>query len=94
MGDPPLPLPVRQVLQSATVAFARYLPRYYSGKITFFKSGASLVWPENPARVWRKQAKQFELRVVPGDHRALVREQVSALAAELSSCLLEDHVEA
>jgi acetoacetyl-CoA synthetase len=87
VNDPALPLPVRQVFQSATVAWGRYRPRYYSGKITFFKSATSLVWPENPARVWRNLSEEFELRIVPGDHRALVREQVGALAAELSSCL-------
>lgn len=94
ISDLSLPLPVRQVFESAMVAWHRYRPRYYSGKITFFKSATSLVWPENPARVWRNLSKEFELHIVPGDHRALVRDQVDALAAELSLRLREAHGQA
>ncbi|HUB64895.1 MAG TPA: alpha/beta fold hydrolase [Methylocella sp.] len=87
MNDPSLPLPVRQVFQSAIMAWGRYRPQYYPGKITFLRASASLVYPENPARVWRHLAGEFELHTVPGDHRALVREHAGALAGALSSCL-------
>jgi acetoacetyl-CoA synthetase len=89
MSDPSLPLPVRQVFQSSMMAWGRYRPRYYSGKITYLKSAASFPWPENPARVWHNRSKEFELHVVPGDHRTIVREHVDALAAKLSTCLLQ-----
>lgn len=92
--EPSLPLPVREVFQSAALAWRAYRPRYYSGKITFFKAAAFLVYPENPVRVWRDLADEFELHVVPGDHRALVREQAEALAGALGTCLRRAHDQA
>lgn len=83
----PLPLPVRQVFQSALRAWRCYEPRYYPGKITFLRAERFLIYPENPGRLWRHLAEEFELHIVPGDHRGLVRDHVGSLAQALSVSL-------
>ncbi|WOJ90923.1 alpha/beta fold hydrolase [Methylocapsa polymorpha] len=92
VSGPSLLLPVKRVSQAHWAARARYRPRYYDGTITFFRAKTFyFMVPENPARIWRKLSREFELHLVPGDHWELMLRHVGDLAAELSPCLLKAH---
>jgi thioesterase domain-containing protein/acyl carrier protein len=79
----------RRSLESATLAWARYRPRFYGGKIEFVRSEAATYFPANPAAVWGKVAAEFEFETVPGDHVGMVTTHVDSLASTLSRRLKE-----
>jgi len=79
---------LRRVYDATFAALLRYRPRFYPGKIVFFKPATSL-FPIDPRRVWRRLAGEFELHTLPGDHDSIVRDDVGALAAALSRSLRE-----
>jgi thioesterase domain-containing protein len=76
-------------LESANLAWSRYRPRFYGGKIEFIRAEAVTYFPANPAAIWGKLASQFECETVPGDHVGMVTTHVDSLAAELSRRLKE-----
>jgi len=76
-----------QVQQSAYVAYGRYRPRFYRGKISFVKAQSNSYFPDDPKAVWGKLADQFELVTVHGDHMDMVTAEFEALAAALAGYL-------
>jgi thioesterase domain-containing protein len=80
---------VRRSLESANLAWARYQPQFYAGKIEFIRAETVTYFPANPAAVWGKQVSQFECETVPGDHVGMVTAHVDSLAAVLSRRLKE-----
>jgi len=76
-----------QVQKSAYVAYGRYRPRFYRGKISFVKAQSNSYFPDDPRAVWGKLADQFELETVPGDHLDMVMAEFEDLAAVLTGYL-------
>jgi thioesterase domain-containing protein len=78
----------RQRIHSAeSVAWRRYRPRFYPGKIYFLKAAIPTYYPRNPRAVWAPLAKQFELHAIPGRHNDLVTTQQELTAHLLSQQL-------
>ena len=77
----------QQQLDSRNIAWVRYSPRRYQGKIIFFKAEVATHFPADPVRVWRKFVQDFEVYTVPGDHVGIIATHCGTLAAELSQCL-------
>lgn len=76
-----------RVQQSAYVAYGRYRPRFYRGKISFVKAQSNSYFPDDPKAVWGKLADEFELETVPGDHLDMVTAEFEDLAAVLTRYL-------
>jgi len=77
-----------RVYNATSDALLAYRPRRYSGKILFLKARRSL-FPLNPRDIWRRLSQEYEMRIVPGNHDSMMREDVDSLAAELSRCLAQ-----
>jgi acetoacetyl-CoA synthetase len=75
---------IQHVHDRAFVAFRRYRPRFYRGKIKFVKAEVNFYFPDDPAAVWGKLADELEVETVPGDHLELVRDGFENLAAALT----------
>jgi thioesterase domain-containing protein/acyl carrier protein len=87
--NPDLPAPLLRVREAGSVALARYVPRYYSGKIIFLKaSQPDPEFPDDPERIWNGLAKDMEISVVPGRHRTMVTDHAAALAKCLTAQVL------
>ncbi|MGP0020336.1 MAG: thioesterase domain-containing protein [Candidatus Sulfotelmatobacter sp.] len=76
-----------RVRDSAYVAYGRYRPRFYRGKISFVKAQSNSYFPDNPAAIWGKMADEFEVTTVPGDHLDMVTSGFENLAAALTDYL-------
>ena len=87
---PPLEIPanakavMRRVQEAGYVALERYRPRFYDGKIHFVRAQVVSIFPEDPASVWSRFAREFELESVPGDHFGMLSTHVQALGAMLN----------
>lgn len=85
-----LPLTLKQVRKALHLASASYVPRPYSGKITFFRSAErSIRDSDGPQAGWGKlTAGELEIVDVPGDHNNILDEpQVGVLAQRLKARL-------
>ena len=80
---------MQHVYESAYVALKRYRPRFYDGKIRFVRAGITTHFPDDPAAVWAKFARKFEVETVPGDHLGIVTTHFEYLASVLSRFLGE-----
>jgi thioesterase domain-containing protein len=87
--NPDLPAPLLRVREAGGMALARYVPRYYPGKIIFLKaSHPDPEIPDDPARIWGPLAQDMDLRTVPGRHRTMVSDHAGALAECLTARIL------
>jgi thioesterase domain-containing protein/acyl carrier protein len=87
--NPDLPAPLLRVREAGGMALARYVPRYYPGKIIFLKaSHPDPEFPDDPARIWGPLAQDMDLRTVPGRHRTMVSDHAGALAECLTARIL------
>ena len=75
---------LRRVNQKAYLAYSRYLPKFYPGKIRFVTTEVKSFFPTNPVRVWGKLVSELEVEVIPGDHLNIVTTEFRALAAVLT----------
>jgi acetoacetyl-CoA synthetase len=73
-----------RVKERAYVAFGRYRPRFYRGKIMFVKSASDSYFPADPVAVWSDLSTEFESKTVPGGHMDMVRRDFQDLAAVLT----------
>ncbi len=80
---------VERVQECCNVAWIRYRPHFYPGKITFLRAGTNIAFPKDATRIWRGLAKEFEVISVPGHHVELVTQNVQPLADRLSLCIEE-----
>jgi len=48
-----------RVRDSAYVAYGRYRPQFYRGKISFVRAQSNSYFPDNPAAIWGKLADEF-----------------------------------
>ena len=68
-------------------ALRRYQPKYYPGTINFVRAAIPTDYPANPAAVWSKLVRQFQLQTVPGDHLGMMTLQFESLASAISRSL-------
>ncbi|HVB59226.1 MAG TPA: alpha/beta fold hydrolase [Candidatus Acidoferrales bacterium] len=82
----PVPVPLNRVRARARLsdflAWTRYRPRFYDGKITFVRAESSH-YPD-PAATWSHLASSFEIETVPGDHRGILSANSTSLALILT----------
>jgi thioesterase domain-containing protein len=81
--------PLRQSMSdSDKLAWSRYQPRVYTGRVRYVRAGQSTYFPKNAAAVWRRSMNHLEVETVPGHHLGIIR-QPEKLAAVLSRYLKE-----
>jgi thioesterase domain-containing protein len=74
----------QRIRASEYLAWKRYRPRFYDGKITFVQARIASHFPDDPAAVWRHLAREFELETVPADHVGILTTHAESLASILS----------
>jgi acetoacetyl-CoA synthetase len=80
---------ILRVEASDLVALARYRPRFYPGKIRFVTPEDNPYYPNDPTRLWKGLAAEFEVETVPGSHEGMVSTDFESLAAVLTRYLKE-----
>jgi acetoacetyl-CoA synthetase len=76
---------LERVRDGEGLAWMRYRPRFYPGKIIFVKAAkSSSLFPHDPGAVWAKLAEKVEIDTVPGDHFGMVTTHHKDLASVLS----------
>lgn len=80
---------MQHVRDSAYLAWTRYRPRYYRGKIAFVRAAVSSEFPCDPAAVWGGLVDEFQVETVPGDHSGILTTHFKSLASTLSRYLRE-----
>jgi acetoacetyl-CoA synthetase len=68
----------------AYLAWTRYRPKFYSGKMRFIKAAIRSDFPDDPAAVWTRLTAEFEVETVPGDHLGMLTTHFKSLASVLS----------
>jgi acetoacetyl-CoA synthetase len=87
--NPDLPAPLLRVREAGSIALARYVPRYYPGKIIFLKaSRPDPEFPDDPERIWGALVQAMDIHVVPGRHRTMIGDHATALGECLTACIL------
>jgi acetoacetyl-CoA synthetase len=84
-----LPPQMQQVRDSAYLAWTRYRPHHYRGKIAFVRAEVSSEFPDDPAAVWGGLAEELQVETVPGDHSGILTTHFKSLASTLSRYLRE-----
>ena len=83
--DPNLPPALRQTRIAGDAALIAYTPRPYQGRATFIRAGKTgTVFPSDARNVWRRLIRDFEVQTTQGDHRSILTEHASALAARIA----------
>ena len=80
---------MQRLRDSDHLALTRYRPRFYDGRIRFVEAASSIYLPDDPAAVWARLAREFEVETVPGDHNGIIRTHFVSLAAVLSRYVAE-----
>ena len=73
-----------RVQEQSYVAYRRYRPRFYPGKIKFVRAEIPTDFPADPTAVWAHMADKFEVETVPGDHLGIMSTHYQTLASALS----------
>lgn len=81
----PLSLVKERARFSDFLAWVRYRPHSYSGKINFVRAESSK-YPD-PAAMWSHFASRFEVETLPGNHHGILRMHSKILASVLSRYL-------
>ncbi len=80
---------MRRAYDSANLAWTRYRPKFYQGKIHFVRAAVPTIYPDNPVAVWGKLASELEVETVPGDHHDILTKHFEILGSVLSRYLAE-----
>jgi len=78
-----------ELFEKAYVAWKRYRPRPYPGRVRFVKSAINSGFPTNPQAFWSRLAARFDNTTVAGNHTSIISEHYQELAAVLSSYITE-----
>jgi acetoacetyl-CoA synthetase len=71
------------------IAGDRYRPKFYSGKVIFFRATIKEI-PADPDFLWRNRVHELEVRSVTGGHNTMLDlPYVSALAVDISACIAQ-----
>ncbi len=87
LGLPFAETALRRVNQKAYLAYSRYQPRFYRGKIKFVATQTQSFFPGHPVTIWGKLAAELDVEVIPGNHLNIVTTEFEALAAVLTRYL-------
>jgi acetoacetyl-CoA synthetase len=87
--DVRLPPLLKQVREAAVVAFAKYKPRRYAGRVVLFRAASRAAGVSDPLPTWKSVARGgLDVVVIPSDHLGLIQEPaVRQLAAALDRYL-------
>jgi len=75
---------VQRMRDGDYLAWTRYQPRFYRGRVRFVRAQVSLYFPEDAAAVWTPLVDRLGVDTVPGDHYGIITTQFEALASVLS----------
>ncbi len=78
---------LRRVNQKTYLAYSRYQPRPYHGKIKFVTTEIKSFFPKDPVRVWGDLVADLEVEVIPGHHLNIVTTEFEGLASVLTRYL-------
>jgi thioesterase domain-containing protein len=80
---------IPRVRQRDLLAMRRYRPRFYPGKMKFIRPESNSYLPNDPEKLWKHSAAEFELETVPGDHLGMIGTHFESLAAVLTRDIRE-----
>ena len=85
----PLPPLLSDVRDAAIMAFAKYKPRRYAGRVVLLRAASRRAWICDPLPTWKHVARGgLDVMLIPSDHLGLIQEPaVRQLAAALDRCL-------
>lgn len=83
--DVPLSRVKERARFSDFLAWTRYRPGFYNGKVRFVRAADS-PYPD-PVGTWSHLASRFEVETVPGDHHAIISTHAEILGAVISRYL-------
>jgi acetoacetyl-CoA synthetase len=85
----PLPPLLNEVRDAAVMAFAKYKPRRYAGRVVLLRAASRSAWICDPLPTWKRVARGgLDVVLIPSDHLGLIQEPaVRHLAAALDGCL-------
>ena len=76
------------LIETSSRAYYHYRPRRFSQKVVLFQSELGDPLDCDPLRIWPRHLEKFEIRMLSGNHKTVLRgENVRALAMEVSKCL-------
>jgi len=80
--DVPLSRVKERARFSDFLAWTRYRPGFYNGKVRFVRAADS-PYPD-PGATWSHLASEFEVETVPGDHRTIILKRFESAGSVLS----------
>lgn len=80
---------MQRVHNGSSLAWTRYRPRFYGGKIRFVRATISSEYPEDPAAVWANLADEFEVETVPGNHLGILTTHFESVGSVISRYVRE-----
>jgi thioesterase domain-containing protein len=75
------------VKKKAYVAFEKYQPRFYPGKVKFVTTETKSFFPGDPTAVWGNLIAELAVDVIPGDHLDIATTKFEGLASVLTRYL-------
>jgi acetoacetyl-CoA synthetase len=84
LGLSPAEAARHRVNQKAYLAYQRYRPRFYRGKMKLVATEKNHFFPKDPTSIWGSLVSELEVDVIPGDHHSIVTTECEALAALLT----------
>jgi acetoacetyl-CoA synthetase len=80
---------LKQVREAAILAFVKYKPRRYAGRVVLFRAASRAAGVSDPLPTWKSVARGgLDVVVIPSDHLGLIQEPaVRQLAAALDRYL-------
>ena len=78
---------MRRLREAENLAWERYHPRHYSGKIKFVKAEIATDFPDDPVAIWSHFADKFEIETAPGDHLGMLTTEFEELGLVLTRYL-------
>ena len=87
--DPRLPPLLKQVRDAAVLAFVKYKPRRYAGRLVLLRAASRAAGVPNPLPTWKSVARGgLDVVLIPSDHLGLIQEPaVRQLAVALDRYL-------
>jgi acetoacetyl-CoA synthetase len=80
---------MQRMRDHAYFGLRNYKPHYYPGKVKFIRAETVTEFPDNPAAVWARLTKEFEVATVAGDHLEIMNTHFKSVGTVLSRYLHE-----
>jgi thioesterase domain-containing protein len=85
---------MNKVKQATRRSLEKYNPTKYVGKIRFIRASTTRDFPNDPASIWSRWIRDFDLESVPGDHRTILTDHAKELGKMLTKYLNESVISA